>query len=327
MTKLLITGGAGFVGSHTVEEALKRGYDILIIDNLSTGSLENLSGIVDNERVELARIDIRLREKLEEAVKGIDSVIHLAAIVSVEEALARPREAVEVNVLGTLNVLEIARRLDVEKLVYASSVAVYGEPKSLPIAEDHLRDPANLYGCTKLAGELLVESYSRDYGLRSVVLRYFNVYGPRMKRGPYAGAVYKFMEAALLGRSPVIYGDGEQTRDFVYVEDVAKANLDALESSATGVFNVGTGRATKIIELCNLILELVGRADISPVYTSPRPGDVKQSMADITRIMRELKWRPRVELREGLERTLEWMRKRLKSLPNSSPTEMGKRIG
>ena len=306
--RLLITGGAGFIGSYTVEEALERGYSVLVVDNLSSGSLENLSGVVGNERVELATIDIRLREKLEEAAKGIDSIIHLAAVVSVEEALARPRETVEVNVLGTLNVLEIARKLDVEKFVYASSVAVYGEPKSLPITEDHLRDPANLYGCTKLAGELLVESYSRDYGLRSVVLRYFNVYGPRMKRGPYAGVVYKFMEAALLGRSPVIYGDGEQTRDFVYVEDVAKANLIAIEKNIFGCYNVGTGQGTRIIELAQKIRQMTNsKRDI--IYGPERKGDIYKSVADIRKIVSEFGWRPTYSLDYGLKKTIEYYRR------------------
>jgi UDP-glucose 4-epimerase len=305
MATVLVTGGAGFIGRHTVRLLLSRGYRVVVVDDLSSGgSPPPGAGLV---RADVSRWD-ELWEGLR-GLHGVEAVVHLAAVVSVVEARRRPRRALEVNALGTLNMLEATRRLDASVFVYASSAAVYGEPRRLPVTEDHPREPANLYGDTKLMGEMLVHRYSRDYSLRGVMLRYFNVYGPEMKGGPYAGVIHAFVTSLLRGEPPTIYGDGEQTRDFVYVGDVADANLAAIENQAAGAFNIGTGREVSINTLYRMICSLVGYCP-EPRHGPPRPGDVRRSVASIERAHRLLGWSPRVGLEEGLRRTVEWYRKR-----------------
>ncbi len=302
--RVVVTGGAGFIGSATAEVLLMKGYEVLIYDNLYSGSKENIP-----HGAELVIGDIRNFDKLMEALRGAWGVVHLAAIVSIEEALQDPWKAARVNVEGTLNVLEACRKLEIERLVYASSCAVYGDPITLPVNEEHPLKPKNVYGASKLSGEALVNAYAETYGLKSISLRYFNVYGPRMHGGPYAGVIHKFITAALEGEPLVIYGDGMQTRDFIYVYDVARANVAALKSRATGQFNIGTGRSVTIKELAHMILELTKSS--SPVRHGPtRPGDIRHSRADITRAVNELKWEPKVKLEEGLADTISYYRSR-----------------
>jgi len=315
MGSVLVTGGAGFIGSNTVAKLVElrsRGLvgadEIIAVDNFYSGSPSNLDDVRGS--VAVVEADVRRPEQLEEAARGrgVDRILHLAAIVSVEEAYENPRLAFETNVLGTLNALELARRLDAVRFVYASSVAVYGEPVEVPIRESHPTRPVNLYGLTKLMGELLALQYSRDYGLDVVCLRYLNVYGPRMRGGPYGGVVYKFVSALARGERPVIYGDGMQTRDFVYVEDVADANVRALFAELSGgsrVLNIGTGRETSIIELLRIISGILG-VEARPEFRPPRRGDVRRSVADITLAREVLGWEPRTSLEEGLRRTVEW---------------------
>lgn len=303
--RVVVTGGAGFIGSHTVELLVSRGYDVVVVDDFSTGTLENLVSVVS--RVKVVNRSILDREVLDTILRGVDAVIHLAAVVSVEESLRDPERVYTVNATGTLYLLEAARRHDVERFVYASSAAVYGDPISLPVKETHPCRPKSVYGASKLAGEALVNSYSESYGLSTISLRYFNVYGPRMKPGEYAGVVYKFFERILSGKPPVIHGDGEQTRDFVYVEDVAKANLVALESRATGTYNIGTGRATSINELAEKIMDIAG-VKLKPIHGPPRPGDIRFSVADTTMAREKLGWKPDTSLEEGLKKTLEYFR-------------------
>jgi len=301
---VLVTGGAGFIGSWTVELLVEKGYRVIVYDNFSTGSMDNIAHLVG--RVKIVRGDIRNPLQLEEVVKhyGVDSIIHLAALVSVVEAAEKPLEALQINVYGTHNVLEAARKHDLERVVYASSAAVYGDPKYLPIDEDHPLNPKNIYGATKLGGEALVNAYHENYGLSTISLRYFNVYGPRMKPGPYAGVILKFIERIKQGKPPIIYGDGTQTRDFIYVEDVARANQAALETRATGPYNIGTGIETSINQLAKTIAELMGRPDLKPIYTQPRPGDIKRSVAKIEKAGKRLGWKPLVSLYDGIKRIL-----------------------
>ena len=240
----------------------------------------------------------------------VEYIVHLAAIVNVMEVYENPRRALDVNVRGTLNILELARRLDVDRLVYASSVAVYGEPKYLPIDEDHPTDPANLYGETKLMGERLLWHYARDYGLHPVALRFFNIYGPRMRPGPYAGVVYKFITALLEKKQPVIYGDGNQTRDFVYVGDAAEAVARALRASYSGPVNIGTGTETSIRRLYKTICSIIGYCP-KPRYEPPRPGDVRRSRASIKLAMEKLGWNPVTSLEEELKKTIRYYTGRL----------------
>ncbi|WP_420917912.1 SDR family NAD(P)-dependent oxidoreductase [Pyrodictium abyssi] len=307
---MLVTGGSGFIGSHTVERLVEQGYTVIVVDNYYAGSPERLSSI-PRERLVLVEADVSDWRGFWERVSriarpgDIAGIVHLAALVSIVEVMEKPWLGIDVNVKGTLNVLELARRLDVERVVFASSVAVYGEPKYLPIDEEHPLEPANLYGETKLMGERLLWRYQRDYGLKPIALRYFNVYGPGMRGGPYAGVVHKFITTLLEGGTPAIYGDGEQTRDFVYVGDVAEANWKALETGYVGAVNIGTGTETSINQLYKLICGLVGRCP-EPRRLPPRPGDVRRSRAAIDRAREALGWQPRISLEKGLRRTLEY---------------------
>ena len=288
-------------------------YEVIIIDNLYSGSLGNIAAISGRNRVYFLKLDITEYKHILEALTrivspgDIEGIVHLAAIVNIVEALKEPLRAIRVNVYGTASMLELARKLDIDRFVFASSVAVYGEPLKLPIREEHPIRPANLYGLTKLIGEKLLWRWYSDYGIKTVALRYFNVYGPRMRPGPYAGVVYNFVKALLNGLKPVIYGDGLQTRDFVYVEDVARANMLALKSNYVGALNICSGRETSIVELYSILCSMMQGCP-GPEYAPPRPGDVRRSVGDCSLAGRVLGWRPLVDLREGLARTLAYYR-------------------
>ena len=306
---VIVTGGAGFIGSATSELLVSRGYFPVIVDNLYSGSVDNISGILKNKRGKFVKVDVsninEMENALKEVMKDIRGIVHLAAMISLEEVANDPQRAFEVNVIGTLNVLELARKYDVKRVVYASSVAVYGEPQRLPIDEDHPKKPANLYGLTKLYGEMLLWLYRDLYDLKPIALRYFNVYGPRMRSGPYAGVIYKFIVSLLKEEPPIIYGDGNQTRDFVYVEDVAEANIKALESSYVGAINIGTGKEVTINDLFKMISKLIN-SNAKPLKAHPRPGDIRRSRADIRLARERLGWTPRTELIDGLNKTINY---------------------
>jgi len=304
MNSILVTGGAGFIGSFTVELLLAKGYKIAILDNFKYGSIKNIEHL--HGKVDVVKCDVRNYDELTHIIQKVDAVIHLAAIVSVDEVNENPLKAFEVNAIGTLNLLELARKYDLERFVYASSTAVYGEPRYLPVDENHIVSPLNPYGASKLAGEALVNSYRETYGLSTISLRYFNVYGPRMRPGPYAGVIMKFVQAALKNEPLVIFGDGTQTRDFVFVKDVARANTIALESKETGIFNVGTGKETSINELAEIIIKLT-KSKSKIIHTYPRPGDIRRSVADISKIRNKLKWTPEIDLLRGLKETIRYL--------------------
>ena len=308
----IVTGGAGFIGSHTVEKLASSGLveRVIVVDNFYSGSHENLQ-YIPRKKIVIVDLDIathtrrlveRIREKIGRA--EVAGIVHLAAIVGVEEAWANPRRALEANVTGTLNVLELARALDVERVVYASSAAVYGEPEYTPVDEEHPLRPTSLYGETKLTGERLLWVYMRKYGIKPIALRYFNVYGPRMKGGAYAGVVYRFIKALLAGEKPVIYGDGSQTRDFVFVEDVASANLVALQKRCVGAVNIASGTDVSVRELYKMVCRLVGRC-FEPAHQRAREEDVYRSRASIKRAQELLGWRPATSLESGLKKTIE----------------------
>ena len=246
MGLVIVTGGAGFIGSHVVDKLTSMGFEVVIVDDLSSGSEANLKHAKSTGKVELLKLSVSHRGFVGELKASLpgrpEGIVHLAAVVSVEEARRIPFRAMEVNVGGTVNVMEAAVKLDVDAVVVTSSAAVYGEPRSLPVREDHPQEPVNLYGLSKLAAEKTAIIYRKEYGLRVAALRVFNAYGPRMRPGPYAGVVYKFIHALLSGEAPIIYGDGLQTRDFVYVGDVAEAHVKALTAKASGVYNVGSKR-------------------------------------------------------------------------------------
>lgn len=299
-TTALITGGAGFIGSHLAAK-LAPDNEVHVLDSLRNADPPEIPGVTFHEG------DVRDTESIEALVAASDVVFHQAAIVSVEQSVADPRESHAVNVAGTLAVLEVARRTDT-RVVLASSAAIYGQPNTTPIAESHPTRPTTPYGLEKLTCDHYARLYADLYGLETVALRYFNVYGPG-QTGDYAGVISVFLRQALDGDPITVHGDGSQTRDFVYVDDVARANVAAARTDHTGTaYNVGTGESVQIRELAELVRDLVG-ADVDIVSTEPREGDIDRSEADIMRANARLGYTPTVELRDGLARTLEWFRR------------------
>jgi len=310
--RVLITGGAGFIGSHLVDAvALSEDVEITVLDNLSRGRLDNLRRHLGRQGFRLVRGDVRDRRVVEDLVRESDYVFHLAALVSVQESTRNPKLTNDVNVGGTLNVLEAAMNGDVRRIVYASSCAVYGDPQRLPLPEDCPARPISPYGASKLAAEAYCISFHEAYGLKTVALRFFNVYGPRQTGGPYSGVISIFMRRALSGEPLIIYGDGRQTRDFVYVGDVVEACLlAAVRDSAVGqVINVGTGVETSVLDLAGIIRGLVG--DVPVRHGPPLRGDIRRSVADITKARRMLGYNPRTNLSRGILETLEWFKREL----------------
>jgi len=308
MGKALVTGGAGFIGSHVVRALLSSGSEVRVLDNLSSGRRENLDGLADD--VELLERDIRDAGAVRAACLGADWVFHLAAFISVPGSVADPAEADSVNIGGALNVLLAAREAGVRRVVFSSSSAVYGEPASVPIAECAPARPASPYGVEKLYGEHMCRLFSELYGLETVSLRYFNVYGPRQNpRSEYAAVIPKFISAMVGGRPATIYGDGRQTRDFAYVEDVARANLLAATSAdAVGQsLNIASGSATSVLDIHKAIGQLVGCAS-PPLHAEPRRGDIRHSVADVRLAENAMRFRASVPLAEGLAQTVSWLR-------------------
>jgi UDP-glucose 4-epimerase len=306
--RYLVTGGAGFIGSHIAEALLAEGHAVRVLDNLSSGHEENLDGLA----VEFVRGDIRDLAAVRAAAAGVDGVFHEAALVSVPESVEKPVENHEINVTGTLNVLVAAREAGVRRLVLASSAAVYGENPELPKREDMLPEPVSPYALGKIAGEYYLRVFADLYGVETAALRYFNVYGPRQDpRSMYSGVISKFADVLAAGDTPTIFGDGGQTRDFVFVKDVVRANLLAMRSARAGkgeVFNVGTGRKTSLLELLDALSGIFGRKT-EPKFAPPRAGDIRHSVADISRAGEILGYRPQTALAEGLRALVEHNRK------------------
>jgi len=304
----LVTGGGGFIGSHTVEELLRRGASVRVLDNFSTGKRENLREALPH--IDLIEGDIADLETVRQAMEGVVYVLHLAALPSVPRSVADPLASNQANVIGTLNVLVVARDTGVRRVVYASSSSVYGDNPTLPKREEMSTVPLSPYAVSKLAGEHYCRAFYHVYGLPTVALRYFNVFGPRQDpASQYAAAIPKFVVAMLRGEPPTIYGDGYQSRDFTYVANVVQANLLACESpdGVGGVFNVGCGEQHTLLELISHLCQILGTT-IEPQFTDPRPGDVRHSQADISQIQRTTGYQPDVGFYEGLERTVAWCR-------------------
>ncbi len=303
--RILVTGGAGFIGSHLVEAILRDSFGVRVLDNLSSGNLANLSSCQKNERLELVKGDIRDKDVVGIAAKGVDAVVHLAALVSVPSSSKSPRKALLTNSLGTLNLLKTCVKNRVRRFVYASSCAVYGNPRYMPIDEEHPTNPLSPYAASKLAGEAYCGAFTATYGLETVCLRFFNVYGPRQTSGPYAGVIVKFLETLGRGEAPVIFGDGSQTRDFVYVGDVVEALLLAMsrEDVAGERMNVGSGRAVTINEVAQLLMKMTCR-DMVPIYEPRREGEIIHSEANIHKAERLLGYQPRISLEDGLSRVV-----------------------
>ena len=306
MTHYLVTGGCGFVGSHLVEALVQKGERVRVFDNCSTGKAENIAHL--KNQIELIDGDLRELENVHQAVAGIDYIFHQGARPSVARSLADPILSNNVNINGTLNLLVAARDAGVKRVVYAASSSAYGNIPTLPRSETLPPQPASPYAITKYVGECYCRVFTQVFGLDTVALRYFNIFGPRQNpRSQYSAVIPKFIHAYLQGNSPTIEGDGEQSRDFTYIANAVHANLLACHAEGvTGeVFNIGCGQQTSINKLANLIGEMMG-ADAKPVYTASRPGDVRHSRADIRKAQRLLGYEPKVELRAGLRQTIDW---------------------
>ncbi len=303
MKKAVITGGAGFIGSHLAEEVFKRGYHVVILDDLSSGKMENIAGLLGNAGTEFIRGSIVGLPLLQKVFRGVTHVFHLAAIASPPKSMEDPLADHEVNLTGTLNVLMAARDNGVKKVVYASSAAVYGDTLTLPTGEDTPAMPRSPYAVAKLAGEYYCRVFTEAYGLPAVCLRYFNIYGPRQDpASDYAAVIPAFIQMASQGEPLTIDGDGEQTRDFVFIKDVVRANILASEGELSGVYNIGSGEGTTVNGLAEMIIRLTG-GKVKPVYGDPRPGDITHSLADITRAA-ALSYRPAYSLEAGIKETI-----------------------
>ncbi len=306
MSFYLVTGGAGFIGSNIVEELVRRGERVRILDNFSTGKRENITPFLED--IELIEGDLCHLDTVRQAMEGADYILHQGALPSVQKSIDNPLDTDESNVRGTLNLLVAARDTGVKRVVYASSSAAYGDTPILPKTEEMKPAPLSPYAVSKLAGEHYCQVFYQVYGLETVALRYFNVFGPRQDpTSQYAAVIPKFVTAMLRGEQPVIYGDGEQSRDFSYVTNVVQANLLAATASGVGgqVFNIACGQRYNLLELVATINRILG-TDITPVHTALRVGDVRHSLADIARAKEMLGYQVEVEFEEGLGRLIAW---------------------
>ncbi len=308
MKRALVTGGAGFIGSHIVQALLAEGWQVRVLDDFSSGKRENLAGLA-GARLEVQEGDLRDPLALRAALRGVSVVFHEAAFVSVPASMEDPLTCHAVNDAGTARLLEAARQAGVERVVLASSAAVYGDSTAFPLSEDLPPRPLSPYAATKAANELYARLYTVAFGLPVVALRYFNVYGPRQRPdSPYAAAIPIFARRMLAGQPPTVFGDGGQRRDFVFVGDVAQANLRAAESEAAAgeAINICTGREVSLLELIAALRELIPAAP-EPVFAPPRPGDIYRSVGNPAKAARLLGFRPQTPLQEGLAAVVEWM--------------------
>ena len=312
MSNVLVTGGAGFIGSHLVEVLLKKGYKVRVIDNFITGKKENLAFIqsldIPSEQIEIIEGDIREIETCRKVMEDIDYVLHQAALPSVPRSIEDPFTTNEINIKGTLNLLWAAKEKGIKRFIYASSSSVYGDQPISPKTETLIPQPLSPYAGSKLAGEYYCSIFYHVYGLETVSLRYFNVFGPRQDpNSPYAAVIPKFITAFLQDKSPEIYGDGEQTRDFTYVLDVVTANILAMKTPGIGgeVFNIAYGQSTSINQLAGIIKDIL-QTKIEPIHVAPRPGDIRHSLASIEKAKKQLNYFPKWKLEEGLKKTVEY---------------------
>lgn len=324
MAKYLVTGVAGFIGSNLAHALLLRGDEVRGIDNFSHGRLENIADIV--EHIDFRNADITDAQAIRSACDGMDFVLHQAALGSVPRSISDPRATNEANVGGTVSVLEAAREAGVERLVYASSSSVYGNTPTLPKHEQMSINPISPYAVSKCAGELYCQSFYNVLGFETVCLRYFNVFGPRQHpTSQYAAVVPKFIRQMLNGERPAIFGDGRQSRDFTFVDNVVSANLLACQTpshtTCGRAFNIAAGRNFSVNELYSVLQQIIG-CNTSPLYDAGRSGDVRDSLADITQAQQTLGYRTLVEFREGLEKTVEWYKS---EIANEMPATLNSR--
>jgi UDP-N-acetylglucosamine 4-epimerase len=314
---ILITGGAGFIGSNLAEQLLqdKRVSMVRILDNLSTGTTKNIESFKSNDRFQFVEGDIRDYNKCMELCSGIDLVSHQAALGSVPRSISDPLTTNEVNITGTLNIFNAAKVNKVKRVVYAASSSTYGDHPGLPKEEDKIGNPLSPYAVTKYVNELYARVYSDVYGLEMIGLRYFNIYGPRQSpNGPYAAVIPLFAEALLSGHPPVINGDGSHSRDFTYVDNAVRANILSLFTGSPAainqVYNIACGQETSLIQLFDFLRE-AAKSNLQPIFRSERKGDVKHSLADISKATQLLNYKPGISVREGLIKTFDWYKQSL----------------
>ncbi len=310
---ILITGGAGFIGSNFIRYILRNTSfvdKIIILDNLHSSDVIYIKDLLKYNKVEFIKGDIRDNNVLNECLSKVDVVIHLAALIDVEESFRDPFTYEDVNSRSTLLLLNSSVKNKVAKFIYASSAAVYGDIEKIPLKEDDCCHPISPYAATKLIGEYYCNVYSREYGIECTVLRFFNVYGPGITMSAYRGVIYSFLVNALKGLPLIIYGSGDQVRDFIYVDDVAKSIVLSIQNKIGGfkVYNVGTGIGISILSLAQIVSDIMGE-NIKIKHTSPRKGDIKKSVADISRISTEIGFSTSIKLREGLIKTLKYLKK------------------
>ena len=308
MTSYLVTGGAGFIGSHIVQYLLQNNQQVRILDNFSTGKKENLQGFFND--LEIIDGDLRDPSAVSRAVKKIDVIFHEAAFVSVSQSMIEPKTCYDVNVSGTENLFEESRKAGVRRIVLASSEAVYGESEVIPILEDHKTQPLSPYAASKVINEIYADMYSRSFGIECVVLRYFNVFGPRQRPdSQYAAVIPIFIRSILSDNVITIFGDGNQTRDLIFVHDVVRANLLAAEthSAAGNIFNICTGIETSIQQLVDIFRELFPET-VTVQYGPPRAGDINRSAGNPSRAKEKLNFQPQTGITHGLSQSVEWMR-------------------
>ncbi len=305
--RVLITGVAGFIGSNLADRLLELGANVISVDNLFNGRLENLDMALKNKNFEFHKGDIRDLNFLLDLFKDVDIVFHQAAFTSVPQSVKMPDNCNDVNVNGVLNVLNAARRMDVEKIIFASSSSVYGDTPTLPKREDMRRIPISPYGVAKLASEAYMQVYHQVYGLKTTSLRYFNVFGPRQRDSPYSGVIAIWLGNIIRDDDLIVFGDGKNSRDFTYIKDVVQANILAAEHDAPGeILNIGANLPISLTELAKLMLKITNKEHLNIIYTDPRPGDIIHSYADISKAMEQIKFKPQYNQEQGLKDYFKW---------------------
>ena len=306
-SRILVAGGAGFIGSHIVDRLIKADAEVTVLDNLYTGRIENMKQHEQNSNFRFVKGNVRNFKLVKKLTKNVDAVLNLAAVVSVPRSVEYPLLANDVNVKGALNLLKASLDSNVRRFIQTSSASIYGDTDTLPVREDSVAKPISPYAVSELAAENYAKVFYKVYGLETVCLRYFNVYGSRQTYSQYSGAITIFLNQLLLNQAPTILGNGEQTRDFVYVEDVVSANmLGLLEKKAVGeAFNISSGEATTINKLVQMLQEIMGKTSLKPIYKEPRPGDIQHSYASIEKARRILGYEPIFPLEKGLKKLVE----------------------
>jgi len=307
--KMLITGGAGFIGSHLCDKYTKEGHTVLCLDNFMNGNLTNVKQLLNYRNFRLIKGDIRDFDLLESIMRDVEVVFHLAAQIHVERSYVEPKLTYDINVMGTQNILEVARIHDVKKVIFASSSEVYGSALYSPIDEHHPLNAPHPYGASKIAADRMCYAYIHTYGMNISIVRLFNIFGQRQRDVGYGGVISIFTRRILNDMPPIIYGDGLQTRDYTYVEDAVRAYNSVLTYNApiTEPINFGTGRDETILDLANMLIDLCGKNDnIKPIHIEPRPSEVKRLIANAGRAKTLLGWKPECKLEDGLEKFVQW---------------------